>query len=110
MAPPTCCIVLTSAEATPASWLRTPAVAVLMVTAKITPKPRPMTITAGRMTAAELDVTGGWGREGLAPGLGSMPGGIRAPGPAPGSAPMRDKGKPTQRAPTKGRNKKPDGT
>ena len=45
--PPTCCMVLTSAEATPESWRGTPAVAVLMAGAKIMPKPRPMMSRAG---------------------------------------------------------------
>ena len=45
--PPTCCMVLTSAEATPESWRGTPAVAVLMAGAKIMPKPRPRMSRAG---------------------------------------------------------------
>jgi hypothetical protein len=39
--PPTCCIVLASAEATPESRRGTPAVAVLMAGAKIMPSPGP---------------------------------------------------------------------
>jgi len=50
--PPTCCIVLTSAEATPESWRATPVVAVLMAGAKIIPKPRPRASSVGRMLTA----------------------------------------------------------
>ena len=50
--PPTCCMVLTSAEATPESRRATPAVAVLMAGEKIMPKPRPMTTNAGAMLTA----------------------------------------------------------
>jgi hypothetical protein len=45
--PPTCCVVLTNAEATPESCRATPTVAVLMAGAKIMPKPRPRAISAG---------------------------------------------------------------
>lgn len=45
--PPACCIVLTSAEATPESRRATPKVAVLMAGAKIMPKPRPRISSAG---------------------------------------------------------------
>ena len=45
--PPTCCMVLTSAEATPESCRATPAVAVLMAGEKIMPKPRPMATSGG---------------------------------------------------------------
>ena len=45
--PPTCCIVLTSAEATPESRRATPKVAVLIAGAKIMPKPRPRASSAG---------------------------------------------------------------
>ena len=47
--PPTCCMVLTSAEATPESWRWEEAVAVLIAGAKIMPKPRPMMSRAGRI-------------------------------------------------------------
>jgi len=47
MDPPTCCIVLTMADATPESSRRTPAVAVLMAGAMIMPKPSPITSRAG---------------------------------------------------------------
>src|ERR1039457_3278288 len=45
--PPTCCMVLTSADATPESSRLTPAVAVLMAGAMFMPKPNPMTRRAG---------------------------------------------------------------
>ncbi len=50
--PPTCCMVLTRADATPESSRATPAVAVLMAGAKIMPKPRPMISRAGSTALA----------------------------------------------------------
>jgi len=50
--PPTCCMVLTSAEATPESRRATPAVAVLMAGEKIMPKPRPRPTKAGTTPTA----------------------------------------------------------
>jgi len=45
--PPTCCDVLTIAEATPASARATPAVAVAIAGAKTRPSPTPMTSSEG---------------------------------------------------------------
>ena len=50
--PPTCWLVLTVAEATPASWESTPRVPLLKVVGKIRPSPTPRASREGRMSAA----------------------------------------------------------
>jgi len=50
--PPTCCMVLTIADAAPAARGATPYVALLIAGAKIRPKPRPSTTSEGRTCPA----------------------------------------------------------
>src|SRR5258708_39604952 len=57
VAPPTCWVVLTSADPTPVSWPRSRAVPRLMAGAKIRPRPRPRISSGPRTAAGELLVT-----------------------------------------------------
>ena len=50
--PPTCCMVFTIADATPASSRATPCVAVAMAGATMLPNPTPMTSRAGSTSTA----------------------------------------------------------